>query len=140
MQSRDPSSLYTAKVQKRILLVQQTLQPPGGASAVTAWMLEALKNEYDLTVLAFERVDLAAINRFYGTSLSDSDLSVIYPHRFAQAMLRWDFTAGSIQPLAWMMRMCHRLRQQFDLTMAAGMEELDLGGPGLLYIRNSSGG
>jgi len=110
------------------------LQPPGGANAVAAWTLEALRDEYDLTVLAFERVSLPAINRFYGTSLSDADLSVIYPHRLIRAALGLDFTEGSIQPAAWLMRMCRQLRHRFDLVMAAGMEEMDLGGPGLQYV------
>lgn len=126
--------LYTTRLRKKILLVQQVLQPPGGASAVAAWILEALKDEYELAVLAFERVDLTAVNRFYGTSLCDSDLSVIYPNRSIRAVLRLDPGEGNIQPAAYLMRMCRRLRHQYDLVMAAGMEEMDLGGPGLLYV------
>ncbi|MGA2436293.1 MAG: hypothetical protein ABSG25_13535, partial [Bryobacteraceae bacterium] len=68
-------------MRKRILLVQQTLQPPGGANAVAAWMLEALKDRYDLTVLAERQVNLPEVNRFYGTSLRQSDVSVLRPNR-----------------------------------------------------------
>ena len=32
------------------------------------------------------------------------------------------------------MRMCRRYRRNYDLVIAAGMEEMDLGGPGLIYV------
>ena len=101
---------------------------------MAAWTLEALKNEYDLTVLAFQRTDFAAIDDFYGTSLRGSDIACVYPNGLIQAALRLDFSEGSIQPAAYLMRMCRRLRHPYDLVMAAGMEEMDLGGPGLLYV------
>jgi glycosyltransferase involved in cell wall biosynthesis len=121
-------------VRKKVLFVQQTLQPPGGASAVAAWILEALKNRYEVTVLSAGPADLPAVNRFYGTSLRDSDFRVIYPNRLIRAFLGLDFDAGSIQPAAYLMRMCRRIRHHYDLVVAAGMEEMDLGGPGLLYL------
>jgi glycosyltransferase involved in cell wall biosynthesis len=121
-------------LRKRILLVQQALRPPGGASAVAAWILQALKDEYDLTVLAGEKADLPGLNRFYGTSLRDSDVSVLYPNRLVRGLLRLDPDPGSIQPAAYLMRMCRRYRRAYDLVMAAGMEEMDLGGHGLIYV------
>ncbi len=126
--------LIIFKVRKKILLVQQKLRPPGGACGVAAWMLEALKHEYDLTVLSSEQVDLAGVNRFYGTSLVDSDLSVIRPNQLIRMGLGLDRSEGSIQPAAYLMRMCRRIRHGYDMVIAAGMEEMDLGGPGLLYV------
>ncbi len=126
--------IYTSKVKKRILLVQQTLQPPGGASAVAAWILQALRDDYDLTVLTYDPVRLEALNRFYGTSLRETDLSAVYPQRLVRAALSLDPGEGSIQPAAYLMRMCRRIRHRYDLVMAAGMEEMDLGGPGIMYV------
>ena len=126
--------IYTSGVKKRILLVQQTLQPPGGASAVAAWILQALRDKYDLTVLTHDPVCLDALNRFYGTSLCEADVSILYPPRLIRKVLSLDPGEGSIQPAAYLMRMCRRIRHRFDLVMAAGMEEMDIGGPGILYV------
>jgi len=127
-------NVYTVGLRKRILLVQQTLQPPGGANAVAAWMLEALKDRYDLTVLAERQVNLPEVNRFYGTSLRQSDVSVLRPNRLIRGVLRLDPDRSSIQPVAYLMRMCRRYRRAYDLVMTAGTEEMDLGGTGLIYV------
>lgn len=121
-------------MRKRILFVQQTLRPPGGAAAVAAWMLEALKHEYEVTVLCESPPDFGELNRFYGTSLRQSDVSAIYPNPFVRGLFRLDPDRHSIQPAAYLMRICQRYRRNYDLVVAAGMEEMDLGGPGLIYV------
>ena len=45
--------------QKRILFIQPNLHPPGGGEAVAAWFIEALKDEYDLTLLTWTPIDFA---------------------------------------------------------------------------------
>jgi hypothetical protein len=57
---------------RKILVVHQNLQPPGGANTVAAWIVEALKSHYALTLLAWNRVNTAEINRFHGTSLQQT--------------------------------------------------------------------
>ena len=54
--------------QKKILMIQPSLQPPGGGQSVCAWILQALKGSYDLSVLSWRPVDLAPINYFFGIS------------------------------------------------------------------------
>ena len=61
---------------KRVLMVQPSLNPPGGGNGVAAWMMEALKSEHHLTLLTWEAPRLEAINRFYGTSLRPSEVEV----------------------------------------------------------------
>ena len=55
---------------RSILLVHQSLQPPGGANAVGAWVVEALKGEYALTILTWDPIDTRTLNhsrrRFLG--------------------------------------------------------------------------
>ena len=53
----------------RILFAQPSLQPPGGGNAVAAWMVQALENEHELTLLTWSGLDLTAVNRFNGTRL-----------------------------------------------------------------------
>ena len=132
----DAETVHNSVLRKRILLVQEVLRPPGGVSAVAAWILEALKDEYDVTVLTGGPADLAGLNRFYGTSLRDSDISVLYPNRLIRGVARLDPDVGSIQMAAYLMRMGRRYRDSFDLVMAAGFEEMDLGGRGLVYVHH----
>jgi len=61
---------------KKVLLVQTTLQPPGGGNTVAAWIIEALKEECSVSLLTWKPPDFEEINRFYGTSLNDSELRV----------------------------------------------------------------
>ena len=119
---------------RKILIVHQSWQPPGGANSVAAWIAEALKSHYALTLLTWNRVNTADINRFYGTSLRPTDFTVIYPNRLLRMLFKFDPHPGSLQPTAYLMRACHRIRCHYDLVMGAAVEEMDLGGPGLLYV------
>jgi glycosyltransferase involved in cell wall biosynthesis len=119
---------------RKILIVHQNWQPPGGANTVAAWIVEALKSDYALTLLTWNRVITAEINRFYGTSLQQTDFAVIYPNRLLRTIFKLDPDPGSLQPTAYLMRVCHRIRCHYDLVIGAAVEEMDLGGPGLLYV------
>ena len=119
---------------RKILIVHQNWQPPGGANTVAAWIVEALKSHYALTLLTWNRVNTAEINRFYGTSLQQTDFAVIYPNRLLRTLFKLDPDQGSIQPTAYLMRVCHRIRRHYDLVIGPAVEEMDLGGPGLLYV------
>lgn len=61
----------------RILVVQPSLQPPGGGNGVCAWMLQALRDEHALALLTWKPVDLGPVNRYFGTSLRSTDLAVL---------------------------------------------------------------
>ena len=41
---------------KRVLLVQPSLQPPGGSNGLAAWVLQALLPEHRVTVLSWQPV------------------------------------------------------------------------------------
>jgi len=119
---------------RKILIVHPSLQPPGGANTVAAWIVEALKNHYALTLLTLKRVQTEEINRFCGTSLQFTDFAVIYLNRLLRTFFKLDPDPESLQPVAYMMRICHRIRRHYDLVMGTAVEEMDLGGPGLLYV------
>ena len=57
---------------KRVLLVQPSMQPPGGGNGVAAWVLQALAGEHRVTVLSWQPVDIDPVNRFFGTTLQPS--------------------------------------------------------------------
>jgi glycosyltransferase involved in cell wall biosynthesis len=119
---------------RKILFVHQNWQPPGGANTVASWIVEALKSHYALTLLTWKRVNTAEINHFYGTSLQPTDCTVIYANRLLRTLFKLDPDTRSLQPTAYLMRACHRIRRHYDLVIGAAVEEMDLGGPGLLYV------
>ena len=47
----------------------------GGSEAPALWTLEALKKDYDLTLISLRDVDLERLNAYYGTSLAPGDFS-----------------------------------------------------------------
>ena len=118
---------------KKILLVQSSLQPPGGANGIAAWILESLKRDYSLSVLTWSPVKVASINRYYGTSLSLSEFAV---HRI-HPILRWlidpiplplDFLKANL-----LLRYCKRMKGAYDVIITAN-NEADLGSKGIQYI------
>ncbi len=121
-------------VKKKILFLQPTLQPPGGANTVTAWMLEALKGEYDITTLTGTQVELSEVNRYYGTSLQQTDLnSLVLP-----AGIR--FLIGRLSEDPWhylrycaLMRWCRMIQHRYELVMTAN-SETDFGTRGIQYV------
>jgi len=68
----------------RILLVQPSIAPPGGGNLVAAWMLQALRDEHRATLLSWEPPNLAACNRFFGTSLGAGDFELRLASRIAR--------------------------------------------------------
>jgi glycosyltransferase involved in cell wall biosynthesis len=119
---------------KQILLVHHDLSVTGGATAVAAWIVQALKDDFDLTILTWKSIDFGALNRFQGTALRDSEITILKPNAIVRAVLNLDRDYGSIQPVAYLMRMTHAIRKNYDLVIASGTEEMDLGGTGLVYV------
>jgi glycosyltransferase involved in cell wall biosynthesis len=117
----------------RILVCYCRLIPRGGAEGVAAWILEALRQDYALTLLTSEPVDVSLLDRCYGTSLSGSDLQVRTMARVVRGFLGLDPDPGSIQKHAYLMRLCKRGRHQYDLVVGADNEG-DFGPPAIQYI------
>jgi len=118
---------------KKVLLVQPSLQPPGGSRAVAVWMIEALKREYAVSVLTWTPVELASINRYYGTSLRASEVTahVIHP------IVRWliNCVPGPIGKVrtSLLVRACKRIRYDYDVIITAN-NEADFGCKGIQYV------
>src|SRR5262245_27496668 len=96
-------------------------------------MLEALRGEHRATLLAWEPPDLAACNRFFGTSLRPGDFDLRLAPRIARR-------AGALapSPLALLrygslLRQARRLAPAHDLLLTAD-NETDFGRRGIQYI------
>ena len=66
---------------QKIAVVQPIMIPGGGTEAVTAWTVEALKDDWDVTLITFSEIDAGTLNRYYGTQFSEDDFSIARPRR-----------------------------------------------------------
>ena len=117
----------------RILVCHCRLIPHGGRSGVAAWILEALRQDYAVTLLTSEPVDLSLLDGYYGTSLTGSDLQVRTMAPVVRGFLGLDPDPGSVQKRAYLMRLCKRVRHQYDLVVGTDNEG-DFGPPAIQYI------
>jgi glycosyltransferase involved in cell wall biosynthesis len=118
---------------KRVLLVQPSLQPPGGSNGVAAWALQALVAAHRVTVMSWWPVDVGPVNRFYGTSLRQSDFDTITVPASWRAMLDHLPVPASLLRLSLLMRRTHRVTAGFDVVFGL-YNESDFGRRGIQYV------
>ncbi len=118
---------------KRVLLVQPSLQPPGGGNAVAVWMVEALKHEVELTVLTFAEIELAAINRYYGTELAAAEFRSLQVPALGRAVVAAMPTPATHFARCVLLRYAKRLGRDYDVVLTAN-NEADFGRRGIQYI------
>jgi glycosyltransferase involved in cell wall biosynthesis len=118
---------------KRVLLVQPSLQPPGGGNGVAAWVLQALVGEHDVTVLSWTPVEVDPINRFFGTHLQPCDFTTrLVPRGRVRIVDHLPIPATLIK-LALLMRYTRRVSAGFDVIFGV-YNETDYGRRGIQYI------
>lgn len=120
---------------KRVLIIQPSLQPPGGGNAVAAWAVQALRDYCDVSLLTWKPVDCAPINRFFGTSLKADDFEV---HLFNQRLLHLLDNLPlplTLLKTCLLFRSCrkHLQSHNYDVVVST-INETDFGRPGIQYI------
>jgi len=123
----------TAASRGKLLFCSVDLNPPGGGQCVGAWALQALQQDWDVTVLCAQRPDFAALNRHFGTCLEQSDFHFVQLPWLIRHSHRLDPDPHSFQRAAWLMRKARQLGGQFDVTIAVD-NEMDFGRPGIQYV------
>jgi glycosyltransferase involved in cell wall biosynthesis len=118
---------------KRVLLVQPSLQPPGGSNGVAAWTLQALVPEHRVTVLSWQPVDVGPVNRFFGTDLHRSDFDTIGVPRHWRAMTDHLPVPAALIKLSLLMRHTRRISDGFDVVFGLH-NETDYGRRGIQYV------
>jgi glycosyltransferase involved in cell wall biosynthesis len=118
---------------KTVLFAQPSFQPPGGGNGLAAWMLEALKSDYQVTTISWQPLDLSAINRYWGTALQPGDVETLTSPGWLRVIcnvipLRLGLLTNSL-----FMRFVRPLTQNFDLVITAN-NEMDFGRPGVQYV------
>jgi len=72
-----------------------------------------------VTLLTSKPVDLTLLDRYFGTSLTGSDLQVRTMAPVVRGFLGLDPDPGSIQKRVYLLRLCKRVRHQYDLVVSA---------------------
>lgn len=118
------------KSRRKIAIVHPGLRIGGGSEACALWMLEALKSDYDLTLINTNPVDLEEYNRFYHTRLGPGEIATITvsPPRWLRSHRR--FIALRACRLA---AFCKEHAGDYDL-MISSYNQMDFGRPGIQYI------
>ncbi len=119
----------------RVILLQPGLGPPGGGECVAAWAVQGLRERFELTVLTADPVDLAAVNRHYGTDLRDGDFRHLRVPGGAHTLLRRMPLRMAMLRLALFQRAAREVieREQPDAVVGC-FNEMDVGRRALQYI------
>jgi len=117
---------------RRILFVQLTINAVGGAEGLAAWILEALKRDYRLTLLTWEPVDFAALNRFFGTDLRESEFEP-WTTSWAPRVAKMLPTPAVRLRYHYLFMQARRRADRFDAVITAA-HEADLGPRGIQYV------
>jgi len=101
-----------------------------GTETVFIWLLEALRKDYKIDVFTCRSNNLANIDNFYGTSISEGgiDLKQINIPRFLNKTPR-----ARLLKQHFLMRYCKRYNGKFDLFFST-YNEMDFGKRGIQYI------
>ena len=118
---------------RRVLLVQPSLQPPGGGNGVAAWMLQALTEAHRVTVLSWTPIDVAPINRFFGTRLTTSSFdTIVVPRSWTVGVDATPLPLALVRS-GLLMRYARRFSDAFDVLVGVH-NEADYGRRGIQYI------
>jgi len=102
----------------------------GGTEAVTAWSIEALKHDFQVSLITFSSVNAQEINKYYGTDLRNDEFTVIRP---GLPVLIKNTRRFSLFKDHLMMRHCKFIKGDFDLFFGVG-GMMEFGCRGLQYF------
>jgi len=120
---------------RRVLIVQPSLQPPGGGNAPAAWMIQALKDDHDVSVLTWHPVDLDPVNAYYGTSIAPGDITALEVPAAIRRPIDLLPTNTVLLKIAFVVRHTKRLMRDtpYDVVIS-GSNETDLGARSIQYV------
>ena len=89
----------------------------GGSEARVMWLIEALKEDYEITVITTGGWDLAALNAFYGTAVAANEV------RVRIAAMPWPLDKLSVAAIrgACYQRFARKIAGEYDLTAKMGV-------------------
>ncbi|MBW2045132.1 MAG: glycosyltransferase [Deltaproteobacteria bacterium] len=102
----------------------------GGPDTVAVWILESLRDIYDVELIVCRDVDFQRINSLYGTSLNNDNIKVrvVKIPRFIEKSAK-----GRLLKQHILMRFCKRHAVEYDILFST-YNEMDFGRRGIQYI------
>ncbi len=101
------------------------------------WAIQALKDDYDVTLVTGGQVDLEGLNAFYGTSLQPSDFTIRQaPVPLWLWMLRKTGVGDALDGVPYQ-RFCRRIAGDFDVLVST-YNFCDFGIPSIHFIADFS--
>ena len=105
----------------------------GGSEATVMWLIEALKRDFDVTVMTTGGWDLAALNSYYGTRVGDDEVKV----RIAPVpLLMQKLSAAALRGNCYQ-RFARQIAGEYDLRISA-YNLTDWGLPAVHFIADFS--
>ena len=119
----------------RVLICHPNLDVIGGAGAVGAWSIQALRDDFEVGLCTLNAVDLAAFNRGFGTSLAPGDCELLPAPPLYRALRERMPTAGALLEMSLTVRWALEIdrRRRYDLLFSTS-NEVGFDRPGLQYI------
>jgi glycosyltransferase involved in cell wall biosynthesis len=114
-----------------VAVIHPGLFPGGGSESCSLFVAQALKDDYDVTIITMGNTDLPELNRWYGTTLTTENISLIslpLP-RFFQ--YKFDALRNKLP------RFCKKVAPQFDI-MISTYNVMDFGKRGMQIIADFS--
>jgi glycosyltransferase involved in cell wall biosynthesis len=117
-------------IRPRIAVVHPQLRVGGGSEACALWAVEALRDEYDVSLISGSSVELSAFNDFYHTALEPNQVSLITVR--PPALLRNPDLLSALRSYR-ISKYCKRVSSDFDVMFSA-YSAMDFGRRGIQYI------
>ena len=119
-------------IKKKIAVIHPLLRPGGGSEARALWIAEALKKEYKVSLISMGKIDLDALNAYYGSDLKYDEIGIIEIP--VPKLLRKKFDVLRYYRLS---RYCRENSDTFDL-MISTYNVMDFGTGGMQFIADFS--
>jgi len=117
---------------KKIGVIHPLLKSGGGSEAVTSWIAEALKKDYKISLLSMGKINLEALNQYYGTQLKYNEINIVEIQ--IPKLLEKRFDALRSYRLS---KYCKENSDKFDL-MISTYNVMDFGKKGIQFIADFS--
>jgi hypothetical protein len=97
---------------KKVLIAHPYLAPPGGGQGLTAYVLQALQEEYDVSLACYRPPDFAALNRYFGTALRAETFTLYQVPKWIAGLLEHQPTPQALLQVCMLEAFVKRLRQR----------------------------
>jgi len=116
----------------KVAIVHPQFIEGGGSEAPALWAAQALKDNYNVSIISMGKIDLDSLNKCYGTNLSSGEINTIaipIPLLFKN---RFDALRGYR-----LIKYCKHHASEYDL-MISSYNVMDFGKKGIQYISDFS--